>query len=233
MKTKILYIILTITVLLNIYFTYNHFKRTPLLATNIDNNTKKVIAIDNEHSNKIKIYYPITNYKNLNQEIEKQINYYIEEFESSLSSKDIQPNQYYTLNIDYEQYNYQKYISYVFYIETSTGGAHPNHDIWSITYDTKNQKIITIETLQNNNKNIINELSTYTRENLNKNKKLSENEYISDMLLTGTSPNKNNFENFAFSKNGLIIFFKRYQIAPYSFGNFTVTIPYNKLDLNI
>ena len=49
------------------------------------------------------------------------------------------------------------------------------------------------------------------------------------MLLEGTSPKEENFKNFAFSKDGLILFFEQYQVAPYSEGSFRVVIPYDKI----
>lgn len=51
------------------------------------------------------------------------------------------------------------------------------------------------------------------------------------MIEDGTKPINNNFKNFAFSEDGLIIFFEQYQVAPYSFGNFEVIIPYSKLSM--
>lgn len=53
------------------------------------------------------------------------------------------------------------------------------------------------------------------------------------MLYEGTKPIKENFNNFIFSKNGLIIYFPQYQIAPYSQGEFNVIVPYNLLFKNM
>ena len=48
------------------------------------------------------------------------------------------------------------------------------------------------------------------------------------MMINGTEPKKNNFNDFCFTDKGLIIFFNRYQVAPYSSGSFVITVPYNK-----
>ena len=53
------------------------------------------------------------------------------------------------------------------------------------------------------------------------------------MLKDGTKPLATSFGNFAFSKNGMIIFFNRYQVAPYVAGTFKVNISYEQLELNI
>ena len=51
------------------------------------------------------------------------------------------------------------------------------------------------------------------------------------MILDGTLPKKENFSNFAFTDNGLLVFFNRYQIAPYSYGSFNIIIPYSDFDI--
>jgi len=50
------------------------------------------------------------------------------------------------------------------------------------------------------------------------------------MLESGTRPTLQNFKNFAFGDDGLILFFENYQVAPYFYGSFQVKIPYSKLD---
>ena len=52
-------------------------------------------------------------------------------------------------------------------------------------------------------------------------------------MLDGTTPNKKNFTKLIFSNKGLILYFERYQIAPYYLGEYNITIPYNNLNINI
>ena len=49
------------------------------------------------------------------------------------------------------------------------------------------------------------------------------------MLESGTKPDILNFDLFALSREGLIIYFPPYQVAPYSEGYLTVTIPLERL----
>ena len=56
-----------------------------------------------------------------------------------------------------------------------------------------------------------------------------KNADIIDMMLDGTTPIKNNFKNFVFTSNGLMLIFERYQIAPYYFGEYNITIPYQQI----
>lgn len=191
---------------------------------------KKIIKKSNDPRYKVKAYYPYTPYNKLNKAIEKKINVEIESLIEIAKENTVQPNQYYTIDINYEHYNYDNYLSYVFYTSTYTGGAHPNNIIWSISYDIKNNKVINIDDLVEEYPNILQTMSKESRAILKKDKRFNEQaDILIPMLEDGTTPTKENFRNFAFDSNGLIIFFEQYQVAPYSFGTFEVTIPYSKL----
>lgn len=191
---------------------------------------KKIISKSNDLRYKIKIYYPYTSHELLNSSIEEKLNTEINTLIEITKKNVISPNQYYTIDVIYDYYNYNNYISYVFYISTYTGGNHPNNNIWSITYDIGNDKIITIHNLVNKYPNILDKLSIETRNALKKDKKFEKDkDIINSMMIDGTKPNKKNFKNFAFSSEVFTVFFEQYQIAPYSYGNFEVTIPYNEL----
>ena len=45
---------------------------------------------------------------------------------------------YYTFYVLYDEYYYKDYISIVLYIEQFLGGAHPDHFIHTINYNTIN-----------------------------------------------------------------------------------------------
>ena len=51
-----------------------------------------------------------------------------------------------------------------------------------------------------------------------------------DMFKRGLEERIENFRNFAFDKNNLILFFNPYDVAPYVAGSFVVKIPYEKLE---
>ena len=195
----------------------------------IKNEDINIIKVSNENNNlhnyKINVDYPKTSYSKLNNLIKEKIDMYINTFKGDIKNEYVDKNQYYTLNINYNSFIYEQYISYVFYIEYSTGGAHPNHNIWTITYDTKLNQVITIDDLIKKDNNILNTLSNISRSELIKNKNIVN----INMLMNGTKNIKENFSKFAFSNKGLIIFFDRYQVAPYSSGDFSITVPYNKI----
>lgn len=221
MKSKIIPLILTLT-LPTLITSHLNQKNDIYLSKTI--NTNNILKQNNNY--KMNINYPITNSGLLNKEIEKIINNYKLQFNNDL--KDLPNNPNYQLDINYKDYKYNNYISYIFYIESDLGGAHPSHQIRTINYNTKENKVITIDNIIKYNSNVLNALSNLSRENLKKLKIFKSND-INEMMINGTSPTKNNFKNFVFTQNGLMIIFERYQIAPYFFGEYNITIPYNKL----
>lgn len=189
----------------------------------ISNNEYKIEEKSNNY--KIIVYYPKTDYSKLNNVINDKVYEYIKEFKENVNNSDYPINQYYSLIILYDCYEYDNYISYIFRIEDYTGGAHPNHRIYTVVYDIKNNEIITIDDLINKNQKILDIFSENSREVLKSNDKITS----STMLYEGTKPKKENFTNFVFSKNGIILFFQEYQVAPYSQGEFNVILDYKKI----
>lgn len=221
MKSKIIPLILTLTLTALITSPLNRKNDIYLLKVIKTSNASK-----ENNSYKMNINYPITNNDLLNKEIEKTINNYKIQFHNDLKNLPNNPN--YQLDINYKKYDYNNYISYIFYIESDLRGAHPSHQINTINYNTKENKLVTIDNIVEYSSNILNTLSHLSREHL-KNIKIFKDNDINEMMISGTKPTKNNFKNFVFTKNGLMIIFERYQIAPYFFGEYNITIPYYKL----
>ncbi|MBD9098123.1 DUF3298 domain-containing protein [bacterium] len=73
---------------------------------------------------------------------------------------------------------------------------------------------------------ILNYLSKETRSKLLNNKRIVDR----NMLLEGTKPVVDNYQVFAFTPRGILLFFPEYQIAPYSSGSFKILIPYRNND---
>lgn len=196
----------------------------------IKNNYSVQKIEENKDSYNIYIYYPKTDNKTLNEKITKLINDSIKSFKANLPTNFKEMECY--LDINFAVYNYLDYTSYVFYKTEFLGGAHPNSDFISITYNGKSKKIIDISSLIASNKNLLTDLSKYSYDTLKKNKTITEIGII-DMLESGTKATKDNFSTFALTKSGIMIFFKRYQVAPYVAGDFTVTVPYEEIKLKL
>ena len=177
------------------------------------NNSRVKFVNEKDNELEISIKYPSFKYRKLN----KRIKYIINKYSREIKNTSFDDNYHiYTLYIDYKEYKYKDYISLVFYSELFLGGAHPNHYIDTVIYNTKNNSFININDLIN----------------ILRNKVLSNSD-VKEMLMDGTSPKTDNFKRLALTDEGIIIFFERYQIAPYYFGDYNILIPYSKLNLNI
>ena len=181
----------------------------------------------NHNDNNITINYPSTNYPKVNALIKEYLDTNINNFKNITLNK---TKTTYYLIINYKEYHYHNLISYIFFSESFTGGAHPIHLIKSFIYNINTNSFITINTLIKNNPNILNELSNYTYHTLS-NKKIFQNQVVNDMLKEGTLPTTNNFKNILFTDKGLIIYFERYQIAPYYYGDYNIIVPYEDLSI--
>ena len=181
----------------------------------------------NHNDNNITINYPSTNYLKVNTIIKEYLDTSINNFKNITLDK---TKTTYYLIINYKEYHYQNLISYIFFSESFTGGAHPIHLIKSFIYNIDTNSFITINTLIKNNSNILKELSNYTYKTLS-NKKIFQNQVVNNMLKKGTLPTTDNFKNILFTDKGLIIYFERYQIAPYYYGDYNIIVPYEDLNL--
>lgn len=177
---------------------------------------------NNKEDTDIKVKYPIYEYYKLNKVITENINYYLKD----------NTDNYYFLYIDYKDYEYKEYISIVLYISYFTGGAHPNYEIKTINYNKNTNNFIDIDDLINRDKDILNKLSIYSREYFSNNDMFND-KVVFDMMIDGTKSIKDNYKYFNITSDGLIIYFNRYQIAPYYYGDYSITISYNYLNLSI
>lgn len=177
---------------------------------------------NNKEDADIKVKYPIYEYYKLNKVITENINYYLKD----------NIDNYYFLYIDYKDYEYKEYISIVLYISYFTGGAHPNYEIKTINYNKNTNKFIDIDYLINRDKDILNKLSIYSREYFSNNDMFND-KVVFDMMIDGTKSIKDNYKYFNITSDGLIIYFNRYQIAPYYYGDYSITVSYNYLNLSI
>lgn len=175
-------------------------------------------------NNGIQVIYPRTKYSVLNQEIFSLIKKHIDTF-MNLAKEAIQEDIIYTLDISHDEYSYQEYLSFVFYISSYTGGAHPEHIVSCIVYDVSQDKIIHISDLIKEKSDLLTILSKESR------KILANDSNIQNvsMMIDGTMPTISNFSHFVFVPTGIMIFFPEYQVAPYSSGAFKVVIPYSKI----
>lgn len=219
--------LLVLVILINIvYFTFKDQFYESIVTVN---ENEKMFYQKEEHKSEISVKIPVTAYQKLNNRVYLYLENTILDFKEQIKDYSIQPDFVYTLFIKYEYYFYKDIISVVLYIETYLGGAHPSHKIMTFSYDTKNDEFIDITSLENEDPMIISKLSSLSRKALKQNEKIVSY----SMMMEGTKPLKENFRRFAFTKEGLKLFFQRYQVAPYSSGDISIIIPYNSIPLKI
>lgn len=174
---------------------------------------------------KCSIYIPNTRDEKLNKYIQINIEEYILNLHNLIKNKNLEGYKS-TLDISFDTYIgvEEKYISFVFHIFVDNGGAHPNIYIWSVIYDIKGKEIINIDSISQKYPNFLVDISEYSYNELLKNKEIKESKAY-DILKEGTAPTRDNFRNLAIDKNNLIIFFEKYQVAPYVLGEFKLEIP--------
>jgi len=189
-----------------------------------EENLEKKITEELEHY-QLRVYYPITSYPILNQEIDTKIKNHIASFKKEVSCIQNSFNQPCSLDILYREFQTDSYISYVFTIFQDTKGAHPISFYDTVSYNTKTNQIVTIENLLEENPKFLEIVSKNVREQLSKNSKIVSY----DMMMEGTLPKVENFKTFAITEEGYLFFFSPYQVAPYSSGKFQVLVPYSIL----
>lgn len=162
-----------------------------------------------------------------NRIIEDYLNKQMAEFKVDLQEakeSDEIHNQW-GLYSDYEvKLETENLISLYIHMSPYTGGAHPNHYYFTMLYDLKNNKILTLKDLFIENADFLSVISKICIEKLKKMDLLST-EYIED----GAKPTEENYKNFCIYKDGLSIIFPPYQVAPYAAGTINVDIKYTDL----
>lgn len=114
------------------------------------------------------------------------------------------------------------FTNYQFY----PGSAHPIHYLVSLNFDLDTGEELKLSDFFVQNSNYLNILSEKLRKSLAE--KLSM-EMSDSMLLDGTKPDGQHFQNFVLSDEGFVFVFGDYEVAPYAAGNPTVLISYGEL----
>ena len=228
MKLRYIFVIIFLAIFLILTYLVSTHTKLDAKAIYSESNDKydmKNLKENNEKYN-IDIYYPNKSFDLLNTDIKAKLQKIVEDFKSKA---DFEHDNSYTLQVSFDCYEYKNYMSFAFNVFTDVGGAHPNTITFTINYDIKNNKIIDIVELTKIYKYVLKVFSTNSYNSLKDDKSITEygNE---DMLKVGVEEKTDNFKNFVFDKNYIIIFFNQYDVAPYVSGSFVVKIPYSELE---
>ncbi len=230
-KRYIIPLFIFFVVVILIWFTMEKYSVEQVKEVYENSNEVTMQEIKEEEQNyKINIYYPKTKYKLLNKEIDENITKMYEEFKSNVINLELeQPYIEITYDIKEVSINDSSIISVVFNIKSLINKTHPNDDFYTINYNITKNKIVTIDDLILKNKNIIDIFSSKSYEALKNNEKIKD--YVSDdSLRNSLNNNKITYSIFAFDKQGIVIYFNTYNLAPFAAGNFSVLIPYLELE---
>lgn len=192
----------------------------------MDKNLKEINEI---FKYKIDIRFPVTNNVNVNNYIKNMITNIKQEFIKS-SKRILNLNFYYTLHINYKKHQYKNITTYIFNIRESKEKAYPNSFIKSIRINNNNN-IITIDNLINENSNILFDLSKISKNILLSKEELKNNDTL-NIILNKTRPLKSNFENFIYTKRGLLILLDYYKTNPYHYSIKKILVPYELISIN-
>lgn len=171
------------------------------------------------HKHEIYNKVSMTEEEEVNHLLSAKISEIKENFFEKLSDAEVQKNLSYTLYITNEIYSYKEYCSVVLFFEEYTGGAHPNTNLWTVVYDTKEHKIVDLEELIS-----LEDVSYQVRQSLLINPRIVDTLW----MMEGTTLKKENFSHYVLTEKGILFYFPPYQVAPYSSGTLEVLVLWQK-----
>jgi hypothetical protein len=132
-------------------------------------------------------------------------------------------------NVEYADNNL---ISVKFLEDTFEGGAHPNQNYYTITYDLKQGRELKLAELFKPGAKYLAFVSDYATRDLQSRKDPDSGENLGlaqDIFADGAKPVAENYAKWNITRKGLMFTFDPYQVAAYAYGPQTVIIPYAKL----
>jgi hypothetical protein len=124
-------------------------------------------------------------------------------------------------------------ISLSFNEDTFSGGAHPNHNTFTVTYDLKQGRELKLADLFKPEAKYLNVIADYSVKELKARKDPDSGESLGllsdDLFADGAKPTADNYSSWNVTKKGLLITFAPYQVAAYAYGPQAVIIPVSAL----
>lgn len=189
------------------------------VVSNVDKYIIESIVKDDEKQS-VNIYYPVTEYENVNAKINEKIKEYMTNFENSNYITDKKQ-----LTISFDTFEFKEYNSFKFNIKSNVGITHDLDEVFTIVY--KKDKIILITDLQDN---IVEKLYEECKSKLKSNEKIIE--FSNDKWIDeGLVKDSNTFSNYIMSDNSIVLYFNPCTVAPYAAGIIQIEIPYDNLQL--
>ncbi|MFO1520083.1 MAG: DUF3298 and DUF4163 domain-containing protein [bacterium] len=174
----------------------------------------------------LKVTYPVTGNAAVDGVIDGFVKNQISEFKKDMTVGDMPAEARNEIQIDYSVSSFDdQYKSFRFEVMTYTGGAHPNTDILTRTFDMKSGKLISLSDLFKPGSDYLNALSRIAFDQI----KAKVENTDAGWVKKGTAPTAENYGAFLLDEKDLVIVFQAYQVAPYVEGPQEVKIPYAQL----
>ena len=132
----------------------------------------------------------------------------------------------YQLIVTYQEFVSTDTLSYLFYMMYDFKGAHPITLIKTFNFNRNTYEQVTVKELFS--KNDLQKISQFSYSDLEKRLTYSSL-FIPEMLKSGTEPLFENFNNMIITDDGVVFYFKQYQVAPYAAGIQSCYIPYSTI----
>ena len=162
-----------------------------------------------------------------NTVIFSKITGYVDDFTNMAKQLILPDGRKSELNGEHSTYTaLHRFITVIIDVYPHLGGAHPNHDILATTFDTAANATITLSDLFAAGSNYLERLSTLAEKALFIKYPELDFAFNDPTYRKGFAPKAENFNHWALTDSGFIIFFPEYQVAPYAAGVLDVEIPY-------
>ena len=241
---QILILSLIAIVLVGVYlYTYKNEAPEDSATSNATQTQATSRAQEETDAYSLNVQYPtfdesLSGAKLANETIKQNLNLRIAQFKKDADEtakaptdlpKDIKSTLDGSASVEYET---DRFVSMYFGAEWyMRGAAHGTHTIDTYIFDKKLGKVVDITDLFISGSGYLQFLSTYAKADLIAQSKegdlgLTFNE---QMLNAGTEGIFDNFRLMLPTKDGLVVYFTEYQVAPYAAGSQQVVVPYDKL----
>jgi len=224
---KIIYALIVILVLVGFYLIFS--PTAPAFSYE-----EKTIAETNDYYY-TDISYPETNIPFLNEEISAYIEKTISDFKKIIQDniidlpEEIRSSATGSLIMKYSIISENGIVSILFENGEYSGGAHGNVFFKTFNYNPSSKKLLTLADLFKKDSDYIQRISELSRIKLSEKMNEYLDEFLVSMIEGGTEPKSENFENFGITREGIMIYFPPYQVAPYALGTHEVSISFEEV----
>ena len=200
---------------------------------------KKIGLIEEIKTDKTDIYitysYMVLEYPEIYKKLRSKVEVIKTETGFDVPQTEIQSASYpWTLNIDMNNFTQAGDLASILgYVFTFTGGAHPNHNFFSVNFNKNTQKIFYLSDLFKDLDSAVNAISEYSVKEILKQKtgRLGEQKTDEDWVKEGAGAQEKNFRIFTIvpkdqkTIKGLKFIFPPYAVGPYYEGTYEVAVP--------